>query len=597
MTFVNWRNMALVASLAAPAACFSNPLAQFPFTPSYFNLFGEQETHPSTRNVINDEFSEYVERMTELWEVQGTTIAVVRPDGEVELGAWGVRSEEGDKVTPKTLMNIASCSKAFLASTMGILMDEFQQGRNQTPLPHGVDSFTWNTKVKDLLPNDWELQDHWADEKVDILDILSHRSGLPRHEASYSTHDTGLDLIKRMKYLRLAYEPRQKFAYNNQMYTTGAYIIKKFSPTHDYPDFVEDRIFSPLGMKSSTFSPSVARKSGNLTQSWTAHSQRIPFWYPDSAVDVVAGLGGIITNVIDLSKWLKVLLNKGIDPISNKTIFPRSVYDILTAPHILMDGNPSAPHEFSISGYGMGWWRSSFKGHEMIQHTGAIPGFSSSIAFFPNDGLGIAILMNTADKETVNQAIQLRIAEDVLGLSRTPRAEDPKAVYPERPPREPNANSSLPLSAYAGTYHNPGYGSFTLCAPSSPSPYCEKVLDEFATVDKAQSVPLPPNSSTPQLYAQWSRFWSTHIRMVHVECDTFDIAFTSLFPEGYGASKKPFEVFVMDNYAGQAKFLLNEEGDRIEGFGYFGLDDAGMQHALGDASGVKRGSIVWFDKI
>lgn len=60
----------------------------------------------------------------------------------------------------------------------------------------------------------------------------------------------------------------------------------------------------------------------------------------------------------------------------------------------------------------------------MIQHTGAIPGFSSSVAFFPDDGFGIAILMNTADKEAVNQAIQLRIAEDILGLERKPRAEE-----------------------------------------------------------------------------------------------------------------------------------------------------------------------------
>ena len=60
----------------------------------------------------------------------------------------------------------------------------------------------------------------------------------------------------------------------------------------------------------------------------------------------------------------------------------------------------------------------------MLQHAGAIPGFSASVAFFPNDGFGIAILMNTADKALVNQAISLRIAEDVLGLDRTPRAEE-----------------------------------------------------------------------------------------------------------------------------------------------------------------------------
>ncbi len=64
---------------------------------------------------------------------------------------------------------------------MGILMDDFQERRNQTSLPVGVNQISWNTKVKDILPDEWEVQDPWANEKVDILDILSHRSGLPRH--------------------------------------------------------------------------------------------------------------------------------------------------------------------------------------------------------------------------------------------------------------------------------------------------------------------------------------------------------------------------------------------------------------------------------
>ncbi len=55
--------------------------------------------------VIDHELSSYVKRMTEMWEVQGATIAVVRPDGEVELGAWGIKTEDGDEMTPEV------CSK------------------------------------------------------------------------------------------------------------------------------------------------------------------------------------------------------------------------------------------------------------------------------------------------------------------------------------------------------------------------------------------------------------------------------------------------------------------------------------------------------
>ena len=60
-------------------------------------------------------------------------------------------------------------------------MDDFAHGRNTTPLPPGTNSFTWETKVQDLLPSDdWRLEDEWATERLNLKDALSHVSGLPR---------------------------------------------------------------------------------------------------------------------------------------------------------------------------------------------------------------------------------------------------------------------------------------------------------------------------------------------------------------------------------------------------------------------------------
>jgi hypothetical protein len=71
-------------------------------------------------------------------------------------------------------------TKAFTAAGLGLVMDDFAQGRNVTPLPDNVSHFSWDTKIKDLLPNDWKLMDPWASEAVSIQDALSHVSGLPR---------------------------------------------------------------------------------------------------------------------------------------------------------------------------------------------------------------------------------------------------------------------------------------------------------------------------------------------------------------------------------------------------------------------------------
>jgi CubicO group peptidase (beta-lactamase class C family) len=80
----------------------------------------------------------------------------------------------------QTLFTIASCSKAFVSASMGILMDDFASGKNVTALPSSVKTFDWETKVKALLQDEWVLEDEWATEKADVRDILSHVSGMPR---------------------------------------------------------------------------------------------------------------------------------------------------------------------------------------------------------------------------------------------------------------------------------------------------------------------------------------------------------------------------------------------------------------------------------
>jgi len=80
----------------------------------------------------------------------------------------------------QTLFDIASCSKAFLSASLGIVIDDFAHGRNKTPLPAGLSTLTWKTKLADILPNDWQLMDPWASQKANLIDILTHVSGIGR---------------------------------------------------------------------------------------------------------------------------------------------------------------------------------------------------------------------------------------------------------------------------------------------------------------------------------------------------------------------------------------------------------------------------------
>jgi CubicO group peptidase (beta-lactamase class C family) len=102
------------------------------------------------------------------WKVPALAISVVK-DGKVIFSeGFGLRNvKQGLKVTPKTLFAIGSCTKAFTATSMGILVDEGK--------------LDWDKPVRENLPS-FKLKDSYATERMTPRDLVCHRSGLPRHD-------------------------------------------------------------------------------------------------------------------------------------------------------------------------------------------------------------------------------------------------------------------------------------------------------------------------------------------------------------------------------------------------------------------------------
>ncbi|TFY55723.1 hypothetical protein EVG20_g9215, partial [Dentipellis fragilis] len=390
------------------------------------------------KTAITPALSKYIEDTLLKESIPGLALGVFHAGGETEFGAWGKRTEDGDAMSTDTLFIIASCSKAFVSASIGILMDDYAHGRNVTPLPDNVTTFDWDTKVKDLLPEEWELMDKWADSSASLRDILSHRTGLPRHDWSYGPYDTAEDVVKRMKHLRPAYEFREQFSYNNLFYMLGAHLVSKY--TGSYTQFVQDRIFDPLNMTSSTYSPDKAASSGKLTHAWANFGRRIPTWFTEKNAAISNGPGGAISSVEDLEKWVRMLMNGGIDPYTNTTIIPRSAFDAVTSAQVVATGL-TWPGVDSVVCYGLGWLRHSYLGHDacllpiiitpimlicrvqIISHSGDIPGIATNIAFLPSEGLGIVVLTNIDETSFPTVDLPQRIIRDTFGHA-TPSAKN-----------------------------------------------------------------------------------------------------------------------------------------------------------------------------
>ncbi|CAL1697760.1 unnamed protein product [Somion occarium] len=493
-------------------------------------------------------------------------------------------------MTTDTLFNLASVSKAFLSATVGILIDDFATGRNVTPLPASINRFDWNTKVADLLPDDWQLMDEWAHAKANVRDILSHVSGLPRHDYSVKRTDSTLDIIQRMRYLRPAFELRQRWSYNNLMYMLGSHLVSKYSGM-PYTEYIKTRIFDPLNMKSTTFSESVASRDGKLTQTWTRFGRRIPFWFSDDMVELNSGPGGVISSVVDMTQWLKALLHAGVNPDTNVTVIPKSAFDEVTTAHAIVSGKASVPY-VSLSGYGMGWSRQSYKGHEVISHSGGIPGFSTLVVFLPSDDLGLVVLANADQKDKQTTKIVYRAFEDFLGLERSQPEDAPPR--PESSALVTHEISNGELEVYAGTYYNAGYGSgnLTLCAPTSRSSHCQQILHDFSHFTN--------ESSPPSLYAAVPTIWSSHARFRYVGNDTFKLVITYLFPEGYGKDTSPFETYESGEAEGTARFVVsNKETTRtksVEGFGLFDMVGEVTERQRKGGT-IEDTAEVWFERV
>ncbi|KAI9456693.1 beta-lactamase/transpeptidase-like protein [Lactarius psammicola] len=539
--------------------------------------------------VLTPDLTDIIQKIIDTHQIPGLALAVVRKNGYTEFGTWGKKSEDGSRMTEDTLFNIGSCSKAFVAASLGILIDEFAQGRNTTPLPTGLSTLNWQTKLADILPGDWELSDPWASKKANLIDILTHVSGMPRHDFAYKRTDSTLDVTRNLRNLRPSHELREKFLYNNQMYMVGAHVVTTLSGVQ-FTEFVKDRIFEPLKMAQSTYSIEEAVQSGKASETWTHFGRRIPLWMEGRENELMAGPGGLISNVNELASWVKLFLNNGVDLDTNATIVPRGILETITSAHSI------APRGLidlsdSIVGYGLGWFRFSMAGHDVLNHGGGAPGVTADITIPVIDGVGVVTLANANSKFSALDDITVTILKKLAGytdestsanLSAHPWTQFQSALFGARRAREERLSTTheLPQLDLTGTYDGVGYGTLTLCDASSLSDECRPVLDDFRLADE------PSMGNPNSLFGSWPYVWTSHARFNPTNTSgRYLVDFGSLYPTGYGRNTTPFAYWLSRV---PADFIV--EDGIVRGFG---LSEIGEKEGYGS---VEDNFDVWFSK-
>jgi CubicO group peptidase (beta-lactamase class C family) len=400
-------------------------------------------------------FENFVRRLLRDWRVNGVAVAIARNDEIIHSAGYGWRDVEKKlEVTSHTLMPIGSTTKTFTTAGVSLLVDD------------GLVS--WDTPVREYLPT-FRLWDQFANERMTPRDMACHRSGLPRHDFMwYGSTAPRRELFARLQYLEPTADFRTIWQYQNLMYMTLGHLTGELSGV-SWEDFVQKRIFDPLGMASSKVTSTEAKESPDLSRGYRRKKNTMVEMPLYEGFHAVAPAGSIVSSVADMSQWLLVHLNNG--KLGDRQFLSEAQVRELHKPQMVIEEgkHPEMPH----SSYGLGWFVQPYRGHNMIHHGGNIDGFSSMFALMPQDGIGVVVLTNM-DGTPVRDILMYNVFDRFTDRKQIPWNARAKAEYKEfeaaqergkqkaKSDRVRGTRPSHKLEAYAGRYTHPGYGSIAI---------------------------------------------------------------------------------------------------------------------------------------
>ena len=216
-----------------------------------------------------------------------------------------------------------------------------------------------------------------------------------------------------LRYLSSSAQLREKWQYCNLMFTAVSHVLQSVTGMF-HADLLHDWIFQPLGMNHSYYSMDDAascQKSNpecKLADSYTWNNETSSYEkWPLRANHPPNGAGGIISNVIDYSSWVRTLMYES-GPVSTEG------HAMMKSP-LSVESTEELPYAGPVW-YGMGLEGGVYRNHRVYGHNGAISGYSSQFQFLPGQKFGFVIFKNSAGYYGM-ECMGWRLIDEFLGVS------------------------------------------------------------------------------------------------------------------------------------------------------------------------------------
>lgn len=401
-------------------------------------------------------FDDYVNKAIKDWEVPGLAIAIVKDDKIVLAKGYGVK-KLGDPtpVDERTLFAIGSSSKAFTAAAIAMLVDEGK--------------LEWNDPTTKYLPG-FETYDPYVTRELSVRDLLSHRSGLERGDFLwYGTENDRDEILRRTRFIKPSWSLRSNFGYQNLMFLAAGQIVGKMNGK-TWDEFIEDRLFTPLGMTSSGTTIRDFKNGDNVATPHAKFDEKIePIAW--RKIDNIAPAGSINSNAVDMAQWIRLQLGQGT--YQGQRLFSPAVAKEMHTPQTIipLTGNNERLYpEAHFLSYGLGWFLSDYRGKKVVDHGGAIDGMRAQVALLPEEKLGVVILTNM-NGSALPHVLMYKVFDaylegsrqkdwsgDLLKTMKGLQELGKAAAKKQEEARVLNTQPSLALEKYVGTYKNDLYG-------------------------------------------------------------------------------------------------------------------------------------------
>lgn len=298
-------------------------------------------------------------------KIPGLSLIMIR-DGRQEIKSYGYADiAQKRPVTPYTLFQLGSCSKAFTALAVQRLVQR--------------DSLRLNAYVSDYLPW-WTARYKDSLVKITLLQLLHHTSGIPWQTISSIPETDDPDAleqtIRKITGVRLKELPGKKYEYATVNYDILALIIQKV--THQpFETYLQQYVIDALQLTHTTIgSPydSSLMAAGYKIGLFRPRKYHAPIYKGNNAA------GYVISDAEDMARWLKFQMGESSS----------SLYELAKP---TQQRDETVPLH-GMSSYAMGW-DVSLSGKGEIHHDGLNPNFTTYIAFQPDRRTGVAVLANS----------------------------------------------------------------------------------------------------------------------------------------------------------------------------------------------------------